>query len=149
MEVTNLEKDGYLFSNDKSLLQIEVIHTYLSTESYWANGIPLEVVEKSISNSECFGVYHTGKQIGFARWITDKATFGYLADVFILPEHRGKRLSKVLMQFMLSFPWLKGCRRLVLATRDAHSLYAQNGFEPLSHPDRFMEIVRKDIYKSN
>jgi GNAT superfamily N-acetyltransferase len=146
MPTTTIEKDDYLFSNDKTLLQPENIHSFL-IRSYWAEGIPLEIVQKSILNSECFGVYFEQKQIGFARWTTDHTTFGYLADVYILEEHRGKGLSKILMEFMLSFPELQSCRRLMLATRDAHGLYAQNGFSQLSHPDRIMEVVRKDIYK--
>ena len=147
MQTRRIEKDGYLFSNDKILLQLEVIHAYLSNESYWAKGVPLDLVQKSILHSECFGVYHRDKQVGFARWITDETTFGYLADVFILPEHRSKGLSIMLMEFMMSFPELQGCRRLMLATRDAHELYTKYDFKSLANPERFMEVSRKDIYE--
>jgi GNAT superfamily N-acetyltransferase len=146
MQTTNFEKDGYLFSNDKTLLQPVVIHAYL-TRSYWAEGIPLALVQKSMANSACFGVYYHGSQIAFARWITDETTFAYLADVFVLEEHRGKGISKTLMQFMLGFAELQNCRRLMLATRDAHGLYAQFGFQQLGNPDRNMEILKKDMYK--
>jgi len=146
MQTTTIEKNGYTFSNDKALLQPPVIHAYL-TGSYWAEGIPLSLVQKSIANSVCFAAYYNGVQVAFARWITDEATFGYLADVFVLEEHRGKGLSKKLMEFMFSFPELQGCRRLMLATRDAHGLYAQYGFQQLAKADRIMEILKKDIYK--
>jgi GNAT superfamily N-acetyltransferase len=147
METMQIEKDGYIFSNNKSLLQPKVIHDYICNHSYWAAGISLELIKKSILGSVCFGVYYQGKQVGFARWVTDEVTFGYLADVFVLPGHRGKGISKKLMEFMLSFPALQGCRRLLLGTRDAHGLYAQFGFQPLANPDRNMEIMRKDMYK--
>ena len=149
METLEIEKDGYLFSNDKSKLQVYVIFNYLSQESYWAKGIPLHLVERSIEHSECFGIYHEGQQVAFARWITDHAVFGYLADVFILPEHRGKGLSKTLMEFMLSFPELQGCRKLLLGTRDAHGLYTQYGFKPLAVPERYMEVSKKDVYNTD
>ena len=148
MQTSNFEKNGYLYSNDKALLQPVVIHAYL-TRSYWAEGIPVALVAKSIANSVCFGVYHQGAQVAFARWITDEATFAYLADVFVLEEHRGKEISKTLMEFMFLFTELQGCRRLMLATRDAHGLYAQYGFKPLANPHRIMEIVKTDMYKNS
>ena len=145
----NYEKiyGDYLFSNNKSLLQVDVIHNYLSKESYWAQNIPLNIVEKSIFGSICFGVYFKGKQIGFARVVTDEASFGYLADVFILQEHRRKSLSKELMAFVLDFEPLKNLRRFMLATKDAHSLYSQFGFKPLAEPARFMEMKAFEIYQ--
>ena len=135
----------YTFSADKEKLDIKIIHGYLS-RSYWSENIPVEIVKRSIENSLCFGVYHLDKQIGFARVISDFATFGYLADVFILEEHRGKGLSKKLMKYIMSHAQLQGLRRFCLATRDAHKLYEQFGFKALANPDRLMEIVHANIY---
>lgn len=137
---------GYSITTDKSLLDINVIHCYLSKESYWAKDIPMEVVQKSIDNAVCFGVYFQSHQVGFARVVTDKSTFAYLADVFILYPHRNKGLSKRLMEVLMAHEDLQGLRRWMLATRDAHSLYAQYGWQPLSNPDRLMQIVNQDIY---
>lgn len=137
---------GYVFSNDKQKLQAEVIHHYLSKESYWAQNIPRELVERSIAGSECFGVYHDNRQVGFARVITDHTSFGYLADVFILSEHRGKGLSRELMAFIMAYPPFKQFRRFMLATRDAHGLYKKFGFTPLSTPERFMELKPFEVY---
>ncbi len=136
----------FVLSNDKSKLQIEVIHNYLSKESYWAQNIPIELVKKSIEGSQCFGVYFGREQIGFARVITDGASFGYLADVFIIPAHQKKGLSKALMQFIMEYPPFKNFRRFMLATKDAHGLYAQFGFTPLAEPSRFMEIKPFETY---
>ena len=131
--------DEFLISTDPALLQIDVIHKYLSEESYWAQGRELEITAQAIENSISFGVYHEEKQIGFARVITDKATFAYLGDVFILEGYRGKSLSKRLMEAILSHPELQNLRRWILATKDAHGLYAQYGFTPLKFPERWME----------
>src|ERR1041384_2254049 len=120
--------DEFLISTDPALLQIDVIHKYLSEESYWAQGRELEITAPAIENSISFGVYHEEKQIGFARVITYKATFAYLGDVFILEGYRGKSLSKRLMEAILSHPELQNLRRWILATKDAHGLYAQYGF---------------------
>ncbi len=141
--------DGYTISTDQDKLDIEVIHQYLSKESYWAQNIPIEVVKRSIANSFCFGVYLHDKQIGFARMITDKATFGYLADVFILPEHRGKGLSKWLIATIHAHPELQGLRRWMLGTKDAHGLYKQFGWLPLPEEivPRFMQLHTPDVYK--
>jgi GNAT superfamily N-acetyltransferase len=136
----------YSISTDIKKLQIAVIHHYLSVESYWAKHIPLEIVKQSIDNSLCFGVYFKNEQVGFARVVTDYATFGYLADVFILETHRGKGLSKWLMEYIMAHPKLQGLRRFSLATRDAHSLYAQFGFKPLSKPESIMEIKHDNFY---
>lgn len=145
---TDSKKDGYFISTDPSKLDIEVIHQYLSKESYWAQNIPLEVVERSVANSFCFGLYHANKQVGFARLITDKATFAYLADVFILTEHRGKGLSKWMIGFIHSHPELQGLRRWMLGTKDAHGLYKQFGWMPLSEEviPRFMQFHNPDVY---
>jgi len=137
----------YSISTDKNKLQIKVIHQYLSEESYWAKNIPLEIVERSIENSFCFGVYFKDEQIGFARVITDFAIFGYLADVFILEAHRGKGLSKRLMEVIMEHPMLQGLRVFALKTKDAHGLYKQFGFNVGKNPENFMEIKHDDFYK--
>lgn len=144
--MTDFLQEGYIISTDKSLLDINAIHRYLSTDSYWAKNIPLTTVQKSIEGSFCFGMYHDHQQVGFARVITDKATFGYLADVFIAEAHRGKGLSKWLMQTIMDHPELQEFRRWMLATKDAHALYKQFGFEPLSNPERFMRFSTFDSY---
>lgn len=131
---------GFSISTDKSLLDKEVIYNYLHNESYWAKGVPFEKVERSIENSLCFGVYFVNNQIGFARVMTDKATFAYLADVFILAEYRKKGLSKWLVQTIMAHRDLQGLRRWSLATMDAHGLYAQFGFTPVSNPEVWMQI---------
>ncbi len=133
-------------SSDPGRLDVDVIHAFL-TRSYWAEGIPRQAVEKCIAGSICFGVYGDAGQVGFARVVTDRATFGYLADVFILDEFRGRGLSKRLMNAVMAHPDLQGLRRLTLVTRDAHSLYERYGFKPLAHPERHMEIHRSDIYQ--
>ena len=127
-------------------LDIEMIHGFLST-SYWAKGIPKAIVEKAARNSLSFGMYHHGRQIGFGRAITDQATFAYLADVFILPEFRGRGLGKWFISCVLAHPELQGLRRWLLATSDAHELYRRNGFAPLKKPENFMEINILDIYQ--
>src|SRR5688572_21760962 len=141
-------KDDYLISTDPSLLDVDVIYDYLSGESYWAKNIPRDVVEKSIANSLCFGVYHHNRQIGFARLITDKATFAYLADVFIISEYRGKGLSKWLIQVIHAHPELQGLRRWVLGTQDAHGLYEQFGWTIFDEDirKRFMQKHNKNAY---
>jgi len=140
--------DGeYEITADKLRLDVATIHAYL-TQSYWSPGVPRTVVERAIEGSLCFGVFHHGKQVGFARAVTDKATFAYLADVFILEPHRGKGLSKQLMEFVFAHPDLQGLRRFMLATKDAHGLYKQFGFMELSNPVRFMELHRPHVYEA-
>ncbi|OGU35441.1 MAG: GNAT family N-acetyltransferase [Ignavibacteria bacterium GWB2_35_6b] len=134
-------------STDKSKLNIEVIHKFLSEDSYWSKNIPFEIVKKGIENSLCFGVYFNEEQIGFARMITDYASFAYLADVFILPDHRGKGLSKWLMEEIMNYPDMQGLRRIMLATADAHELYKKFGFVPPSKPERLMEIHKPNVYQ--
>ncbi len=136
---------SYEISCDKSRLDIDGIHGFLS-RCYWSAGIPRQIVERAIANSLCFGVFHEEQQIGFARVITDKTTFAYLADVYVLPEHRGKGVSKRLMEYVVRHPDLQGLRRMLLATRDAHSLYEKFGFRPLAAPDNMMEVHRPDVY---
>lgn len=137
-----------VFSNNKALLQVDVIHHYLSVESYWAQGIPLNIVEDSIAGSVCFGVYKNGKQIAYARIVTDNATFGYLADVFVLEEYRGEGISKQLMQFIMDYPPCIKFRRMMLATKDAQGLYSKFGFKNLTYPERIMEIRAFENYKN-
>ena len=139
--------DGYEFTSDASKIDVSLVHRWLSEESYWAKGIPLAVVTRSIANSICFSILHPADgQVGFARVITDRASFAYLADVFVLTPHRGKGLSKRLMTFIEAHPDLQGLRRWLLATRDAHALYAQFGFAP-PIPGRLMERVNPKVYE--
>jgi GNAT superfamily N-acetyltransferase len=138
--------DQVEISTDRNRLDLSLIHAFLAS-SYWARGIPREVVERSIQNSLCFGAFLDGRQIGFARVVTDFATIAYLADVFVVPEHRGRGVAKALMRAILARPELQGLRRLLLATRDAHGLYAQFGFQPLAHPEQFMTIHHPDVYR--
>jgi GNAT superfamily N-acetyltransferase len=139
-------KGEFQISTDPPRIDLRAVHEFL-TNSYWARGIPLETVQRSIENSLCFGIYHGDRQIGFARVITDRATFAYLADVFVLPDYRGHGLSKWLMECIIAHPDLQGLRRWMLATQDAHELYAQYGFSSLKAPERWMEIHRPDVYK--
>ena len=134
-------------STENTRLNIPLIHKYLSEESYWGLGIPLNTVKTSIDNSLCFGMYLNNEQIGFARVITDKATFAYLADVFILNDFRGLGYSKKLVETIVNHPSLQGLRRLMLATADAHTLYEKFGFTALSKPERIMEIMLSNPYQ--
>ena len=148
MTIADILKEGYLISTDPARLDISMIHQYLAEESYWAKKIPVGVVQKSIANSFCFGVYHHDKQIGLARLVTDKATFAYLCDVFILEEHRGKGLSKWLLTTIHAHPDMQGLRRWMLGTKDAHGLYAQFGWTslPEEQVSRFMQLHKPDVY---
>lgn len=144
-----METGRFLISTDKSKLDLDVIHEFLSRESYWAAGIPRETVARSIENSLCFGVYDNARQIGFARVITDFATYAYVADVFILEHYRERGLGKELMSSIMSHPKLQGLRRWSLGTRDAQGLYAQFGFEPVvnTRARTVMEIVDAGVYR--
>ena len=133
----NWTKDTYTISDESERLQLEVIVEYLA-RAYWSNRRPRAVIEKSLRHSLCFGVYEQDRQIGFARVVSDQATFAYLADVFILESHQGHGLGKWLVQTILEHPDLQGLRRWMLATRDAHRLYSQFGFAALENPDRYM-----------
>jgi GNAT superfamily N-acetyltransferase len=136
----------YRVSTDPRRLDVDVIHRFL-TRSYWAEGIPRPLVERSIQNSLCFGVYDDDRQVGFARVVTDRATYAYVADVFVLEEYRSRGLSKWLLECVLAHPDLQGLRRWQLSTRDAHGLYARYGFASPSDPSAVMEIKRPDIYR--
>jgi len=133
------QRGNYEISTDRSRLDLELIHSYLSNESYWASGRSREVIERSIENSLPFGIYIQDKQVGFARIVTDYATFAWVADVFVLAEHRGRGLSKWLMEVIITHPRLQGFRRWVLSTKDAHGLYEKFGFISLHRPERWME----------
>ncbi len=146
MKVSEVVKDDLIISTDKTKLDVTLIHHYLCHESYWAKNIPVALVEKSIAGSFCFGIYYQDAQIGFARVITDHATFAYLADVFVLESYRGKGLSKWLMETITGHPELQGLRRWLLATRDAHGLYAQYGFVPLDKSERIMGMKPFEEY---
>lgn len=140
-------KDGeFIFSDDTNLVDIKAVHHYLSTQSYWAKNIPFDTVKKAIKNSLCFGIYTNKQQVGFARWVTDRATYAYLCDVYIEEGFRGIGLSKKLMSFMLFHEDLQGLRRYHLATLDAHGLYEQFGFKAVENPERQMAIVVKNVY---
>jgi GNAT superfamily N-acetyltransferase len=136
---------GYSISTDKARLDPRAIHAYL-TRSYWSPGIPIEIVERAIEHSMCFGVFHGEAQVGFCRVVSDQATFAYLCDVYILEEHRGRGLSKRLIEFVQARPELQGLRKFMLGTRDAHGLYAQYGFKPVANPQNIMEIRDPDVY---
>nr|WP_294943844.1 GNAT family N-acetyltransferase [uncultured Mucilaginibacter sp.] len=137
-EAAFLEK-GYEISLDKTKLDFDVIYGYLTT-TYWAKGMAVEKLKIALENSVCFGLYHNNAQVGLARIITDKATFAYLCDVFVLDAHRGIGLSKWMMQTILAHPDLLGLRRWSLATADAHGLYRQFGFVPINKPENWMQI---------
>jgi ribosomal protein S18 acetylase RimI-like enzyme len=139
------EREGFTILTDPSKLDIAVIHSYL-TRSYWSEGIPRAVVEKAIANSICFGLFEGSAQIGLARVVTDRATYAYLCDVYVLEEFRGRRLGVWLMECVMSHPDLQGLRRFSLATRDAHDLYRKFGFSELKKPESQMEIVNQAIY---
>lgn len=137
----------YFITDNLTEMDFSVIHGFIRN-SYWAKNIPEDVLKKALAHSLCFGVMSaSGEQVGFARMITDKATFTYLADVFILPEHRGNGLSKLLMQTIMQHHDLQGLRRMVLATKDAHGLYQQFGFKALANVESFMELWTPDIYQ--
>jgi len=151
MNRDQLTAQGYSIDTAAGKMDIPVIHAYLSNESYWSKNIPYHIVEKYVKHSLNFGVFYQDKQVGYARVITDFTTIAYLGDVFILQEHRGKGLSKWLMQTIMEHPELQGLRRWILATADAHGLYKQFGWTPMKAPDRWMELHDPDVYsvKSN
>lgn len=146
--MTILHADGrFEIDTDKSRLDRAAVHKNLSA-SYWAKNIPRDVVERSIEGADCFGVYEGKTQIGFARVITDGATFAYLGDVFVVPEYRGLGLGKWLVKTIMTWPAYAGFRRWLLATRDAHDLYRPFGFGALEDPAKFMEIKNEDVYSA-
>ena len=147
--IFELQRPDYLLSTDPARLDLAVIHHFL-TNCYWSPGIPRSIVERAVAGSVSFGIHATaGGQVGFGRIITDGATFGYLADVFVLPEHRGRGLGRWLVESMLAHPSLQGFRTWLLATQDAHGLYANYGFQPLPHPERYLVLPRAHPYRTS
>ena len=140
------QRGEYVVSTDPARLDIESVHRFLSDEAYWSPGVPEDVVRRAIAGSIVFGLYRGSEQVGLARVVSDRATFAWLCDVYVLKEHRGHGLGKWLMECVKAHPDLQGLRHWLLATRDAHGLYKQFGFEPVD-PERFMEIRDPDVYK--
>lgn len=136
---------GFRLTSDPGAMDPDAVHAYLS-RSYWARDIPKALVERSMRGSLCFGIFHADRQVAFARVVTDRATFAWLCDVYVLEEVRGRGFGKWLMEAVVAHPDLQGLRRFVLGTRDAHGLYARFGFKPLARPDIFLEINHPDLY---
>lgn len=147
MSIERYERGAYVVSTDPVRLDAQAIHAYLSV-SYWAEGIPLALVERALRESLCFGLYAPEGQVGLARVVTDRATFAYVCDVYVLPNHRGQGVGRWLMECVLGSPQLQGLRRWMLVTRDAHGLYERVGFRPLPEPARVMEIARPGMYRA-
>jgi len=143
-------RDRFVITDDTARVDRDVVHRFLRDDSYWSRDVPRDVVDRSIDNSLCFSLFDGDDQIGFARLITDRSTFSFLADVFVLPSHRGQGLAKWLCESVLEHPDLRGQRRILLGTDDAHALYAQLGFTPLEATERFMDIFRPapEIYRA-
>jgi GNAT superfamily N-acetyltransferase len=142
MTVVEYRRDSFSINTDKSKLDIGLIHEFLSQSSYWAQGRPLDTVQTSIDRSLCFGMYDGDQQIGFARVVTDYATFAWLCDVFILESHRGRGLGKWLIECIVAYPDLQGLKNFLLATRDAHELYRKyGGFESLQNTEKWMARI--------
>jgi GNAT superfamily N-acetyltransferase len=144
-----LQAHELTFSNDKAELDIELVYSFLSQETPWAKGMPRETFERAVAGSLCFGGYIAGRQIAFARLVTDQATFAYLCDVFVLPAYRGKGYASALMKHVFASPALQGLRRIVLVTTDAHRVYEPHGFTGLATPERYMERHNPDVYKTS
>ena len=140
-------REEFTITDDKGRLDFDLIQRFLSEEAYWAKSRTADQTRTAIENSICFGIYKGQDQIGFARVVSDLATFAYLGDVFVLPDYRGQGLSKWLIECILAHPDLQGLRRWVLATLDAHGLYSQFGFTALKFPDRWMERAAPDAYR--
>jgi len=140
------DASSFEISLDPRRIDIDAVHAFLRT-SYWAQAIPREIVAKSVANSLCVGAFSGGTQIGFARLVTDCATFGYLADVYVLSEHRGQGIAKRMLTTLMAHPDVQGLRRLMLVTRDAQRLYAECGFTALAAPDRHMEKTDPETYR--
>jgi GNAT superfamily N-acetyltransferase len=139
-------KDGYCISTEQARLDIKEIHHFLSTQAYWSLNIPFSKVEEAVARSLNFGLYYNKRQIGYARVISDFASIAYLGDVYVLPEYRGRGLSKWLMKTVMEYPELQGMRRWILSTADAHGLYKQFGWVPVAYPERWMEVHNREVY---
>ncbi|MEN9610312.1 MAG: hypothetical protein RLZZ628_1126 [Bacteroidota bacterium] len=146
MQILNLKKGDFQLTTDATQMNLTVIHDFLANQSYWAKNIPFEIVKKAVENSLNFGLFQGEIQVGYARVITDYATMAYLADVFVLPEYRGKGLSKWLMETIMNHPDLQGFRRWILLTQDAHELYKQFGWKPVDNPALYMERWHPNRY---
>jgi len=146
--IVEYRRGEFSISTDRERLSLDVVHGFL-TSCDWAKGIPREVVARSIAHSLCFGIYQGRAQVGFARVVSDFATMAYLGDVFVLESHRGRGLSKWLLECIVQHPALQNLRRWILLTRDAHELYSQLGFAPLKAPERYMELHRADVYETS
>lgn len=146
MDYFERQNGEYRITTDPSPIDLQAVHAYLAG-AYWSEEIPQDIVARAIESSLCFSLLDGDRQIGFARVVTDRATFAYLCDVYVLEEYRGKGLGKWLIGEVMSHPDLQGLRRFILLTRDAHGLYSQFGFTPLGNPDSYMEIARPGIYK--
>jgi len=148
MNSINIYQGEFCISTEKAKMDVMAIHRFLSKEAYWCQNIPFETVQTAIENSLNFGLFHQNTQIGYARIISDYATIAYLGDVYILPEFRGKGLSKWLMETVMAHPNLQGLRRWILLTGDAHELYKKYGWKLIAQPDRWMELHNKNVYTS-
>jgi GNAT superfamily N-acetyltransferase len=148
MSNITIYKEAFCISTDKAKLDLKAVHHFLATQSYWCLNIPFEKVEKAAANSLCFGLYNNAEQVGYARVITDYSTVAYLGDVYVLSAYRGRGLSKWLLQTIMAHPELQGLRRWILATKDAHGLYKQYGWQPVANPEKWMEVHNKDAYKT-
>lgn len=148
MEVITIPFGEYIITTDKEQLSADAAHQWLSTESYWSKKIPLDVVKNAFDHSYVIGILHNSQQVGYARLVTDYATFAWLADVYVLESHRGKGLSKKMMSTLMELEWVKKLRNIALGTWDAHGLYEQFGFKNHDRPDRMMYILRRDIYNN-
>ncbi|MEP7379681.1 MAG: GNAT family N-acetyltransferase [Chloroflexota bacterium] len=147
MTYPSWQRGEYEISTDPARLDMDLTHKFLSEEAYWSQGVPREILERAVGNSMVFGAYKGGAQAGFVRVVSDRATFAWVCDVFVLPEHRGQGLGKYLMECVTAHPDLQGLRRWMLATRDAHGLYQQYGFTELHDATRFMEKWDPEIYQ--
>lgn len=145
-QIVKARQYAFEISTERARLDLGLIHSFLIEESYWARERTLEQTKTAIENSICFGVYDGERQVAFARVVSDKATFAYIGDVFVVEDYRGRGISKLLMQYIVEHPELQGLRRWVLATRDAHGLYEQFEFAPLRHPERWMEKTAPNAY---
>lgn len=148
MQPVTIDYKGYTITTDKSLMKLADIHRWLSEHSYWCKGVPFETVKTSFDNSFCIGALFEGRQIGFARLLTDYAVFGYLADVYVAEEHRGKGIAVKMLGMIFEQDWVKKLRGIKLQTRDGHELYRKFGFTECAHPERVMEISRPDMYRA-
>ena len=142
-----IDYNGYCITTDKGRMKMYDAHKWISEVSYWAKGIPFDTFKISFDNSYCIGAIKDGRQVAYARLITDYATFGYLSDVYVEEAHRGLGISKKMMQILFEQDWVKKLRHLALATTDAHKLYTQFGFTPLKAPEKYMQMLRPGIYE--